>query len=78
MTMSSSQNTAFEAAVGHSPTVTSTSMALMIAVVFLLWAAWVVLFRMQQWKKGSCDLNDLVWSSVRVAGLLLLIFMFIR
>lgn len=78
MAMSTSQNVAFEAAVGHSPTVTSTSVALMVAVVFFLWAAWIVLFRMKQWQKGTCDLNDLVWSAVRIAGLLLVVFMFIR
>jgi len=78
MALSSTQSTVFEATVGHTPADMSGTIALMVGVAFFLWAAWVVLFRMQQWKKGTSDLNDLVWATVRVGGLLLLVFVFIR
>ncbi len=78
MAMSPLQDAAFQSAVGYTPTQTATSIAAMVAVAFFLWAAWVVLFRMQQWRQGTGDLNDLVWSVVRASGLLLLIFWFVR
>lgn len=78
MAMTPQQDNAFQNAVGYSPTATATSIAAMVAVAFFLWASWVVLFRMQQWRQGTGDLNDLVWSVVRAAGLLLLVFWFVR
>jgi len=78
MAMSSAQQTAFQTAVGYTPSATATTVAGIIAVAFLLWASWIVLFRMKQWQKGTSDLNDLVWGAVRVAGLLLLVFWFVR
>lgn len=80
MAMTTAQSSAYQAAVGYTPAASATSIAAMIAVALFLWAAWVVLFRMQSWRQGSTsgDLNDLVWSIVRASGLLLLVFWFIR
>jgi integrating conjugative element protein (TIGR03758 family) len=78
MSLAAAQTTAFQAAVGYSPSSTSGIVASFVVVAFFLWASWVVLFRMQQWRQGTGDLNDLAWSVVRAAGLLLLVFWFIN
>ena len=79
MSMSTAQKNVYQSVVGYTPAASSASIASMVAVALFLWAAWVVLFRMRQWRDGSTtDLNDLVWAVVRASGLLMLVFWFIK
>ncbi len=65
--MDKSQKDAFALSTGHSPAELLTVVAMTLAVIYLLWMAWIVYSQFKAWQTGKGDFYDLIFTVVRAA-----------
>ena len=72
--MSASQVTAFKVSTGGiSPTDLLTVVAMTLAVIYLLWLAWIAYSQLRSWQTGQGTFYDLILTIVRAAIVTLLV-----
>ncbi len=67
MAMSSGQKKAFKASTGHSPADLLTAVSMTLAVIYLLWMAWIAYSQFKAWQTGQGTFYDLIFTIVRAA-----------
>jgi integrating conjugative element protein (TIGR03758 family) len=68
MAMSGKQISVFKASTGgHSPADLLLVVSMTLAVIYLLWAAWLAYAQFKAWQTGKGDFYDLIFTVVRAA-----------
>ena len=76
--MTSSQVSAFTNSTGgFAPAIVLTVIAGILAVIYLLWLAWIAYSQLRSWQNGQGDFYDFLFITVRAAVVALIIGFFI-
>ncbi len=68
MSMSSDQVKAFKASTGGvDPSTMLTAIALTLAMIYLLWMAWIAYSQFRSWQAGQGTFYDLIFNILRAA-----------
>jgi integrating conjugative element protein (TIGR03758 family) len=73
MAASPASQAAFSAATGKTMGAVATVIMSVVAILVLLWAAWLVLSQYRLWAKDEGDLEDVIWSAIRAVIVILLV-----
>lgn len=73
MAASPASQAAFSAATGKTMGAVATVIMSAVAILVLLWAAWLVLSQYRLWAKDEGDLEDVIWSAIRAVIVILLV-----
>ena len=76
--MTAEQEAAFRVASGAHPDTVLAGIAGAVAVLALIWAAWMTLGLLREWRAGEIELIDLMWNSIRACIVLLLLGFYVR
>jgi len=76
--MTPSQNTAFQAGSGVTPSTLLTGIASVVLVLAFVWVIWVTLGTFRAWQNGQAVLFDVVWSALRASIVLMVLGFYLR
>jgi integrating conjugative element protein (TIGR03758 family) len=78
MTMTASQNAAFQAGSGVTPSTLLTAIASVVLVLAFVWVIWVTLGTFRAWQNGQVALFDVIWSALRASIVLMVLGFYLR
>ena len=76
--MTSSQNAAFQAGSGVTPSTLLTAIASVVLVLAFIWVIWVTLGTFRAWQNGQVALFDVIWSALRASIVLMVLGFYLR
>ena len=76
--MTSSQNAAFQAGSGVTPSTLLTAIASVVLVLAFVWVIWVTLGTFRAWQNGQVALFDVIWSALRASIVLMVLGFYLR
>lgn len=76
--MTASQNAAFQAGSGVTPSTLLTAIASVVLVLAFIWVIWVTLGTFRAWQNGQVALFDVVWSALRASIVLMVLGFYLR
>jgi len=76
--MTAAQTSVFDASTGVTSANLTLTIASIVALIFLIWGAWIGLSQLKLWRAGQATMYDLAWSIIRAAIIMLLLGYLIR
>ena len=76
--MTASQNAAFQAGSGVTPSTLLTAIASVVLVLAFIWVIWVTLGTFRAWQNGQVALFDVIWSALRASIVLMALGFYLR
>ncbi|HKI75487.1 MAG TPA: TIGR03758 family integrating conjugative element protein [Pseudomonadales bacterium] len=76
--MTASQNAAFQAGSGVTPSTLLTAIASVVLVLAFVWVIWVTLGTFRAWQNGQVALFDVIWSALRASIVLMVLGFYLR
>ena len=76
--MTASQNAAFQAGSGVTPSTLLTAIASVVLVLAFVWVIWVTLGAFRAWQNGQVALFDVIWSALRASIVLMVLGFYLR
>ena len=76
--MTASQNAAFQAGSGVTPSSLLTAIASVVLVLAFVWVIWVTLGTFRAWQNGQVALFDVIWSALRASIVLMVLGFYLR
>ncbi len=76
--MNAAQQTAFNAASAVTPDGLLLTIAMIAAVLYLTWLAWIAFGQFHAWRDHRATLFDMTWITIRAAFIVLLLGYFLR
>ena len=76
--MTPSQNAAFQAGSGVTPSTLLTAIASVVLVLVFVWVIWVTLGTFRAWQNGQVALFDVIWSALRASIVLMVLGFYLR
>jgi integrating conjugative element protein (TIGR03758 family) len=76
--VSPEQRVAFAGGAGVAPEEVLLAIALIVAVLFLLWLVWVAFGQLRAWAEGRATLFDLLWTLTRACLMVLVVGFYVR
>jgi len=76
--MTASQNAAFQAGSGVTPSTLLTAIASVVLVLAFIWVIWVTLGTFRAWQNGQVALFDVIWSALRASIVLMVLGFYLR
>ena len=76
--MTASQNAAFQAGSGVTPSTLLTAIASVVVVLAFVWVIWVTLGTFRAWQNGQVALFDVIWSALRASIVLMVLGFYLR
>ena len=76
--MTASQNAAFQAGSGVTPSTLLTAIASVVLVLAFVWVIWVTLGTFRAWQNGQVALFDVAWSALRASIVLMVLGFYLR